>query len=86
MSLKPKQIELAHSVPAIVGLLPTKRQDLVLNAGINAAKVIAKAGLTIREQQAAMAVTDICLQFFHEDAFNQKWSDLMEKAIRRDDV
>ncbi len=86
MDIKPKQIELAYSVPAIVGLLPLKRQDLVSNAGRVAAMVIAKAGLTIREQEAAMAVADLFLQFCHEDPFNKKWSELMEDAIQRNDI
>jgi hypothetical protein len=86
MSINLKQIELAHSVPLIVGLLPSKRQVLVLNTGKAVAAVIANAGLTIREQAAAMAIADLYLQFCHEDKDNQKWSDLMEAAIRRNDV
>lgn len=86
MEVKPKQIELAQSVPAIVGILPSKRQHLVIAAGRNAAAIIANAGLTIREQQAAIAVADLFLQFCQEDANNQKWSELMETAIRLDDI
>lgn len=86
MALSEKQITISHSVPALVGLLPTKRQALVSGAGIEAAMVIAKSGLTIREQQAALAVVDLFLQFCHEDPNNQKWSELMEDAIRREEV
>lgn len=86
MGINEKQIELARSVPAIVGLLPSKRQELVSNAGRDAAMVIAKSGLTIREQQAALAVADLFLQFCHEDPNNQKLNDLIEATIRRDDV
>lgn len=86
MEIKSRQVELAQSVPAIIGILATKRQSLVERAGMEAAAMIAKAGLTIREQQAALAVTDLYLQFCQEDANNQKWSELMEAAIQRDDV
>ena len=86
MGINSKQIELANTVPAIVGLLPSKRQALVLKAGRDAATVIGKDGLTIREQQAALAVADLFLQFCHEDPNQQKWNDLMEEAIRREKV
>lgn len=86
MGLQTRQIELAQSVPAIVGILAEKRQSLVENAGREAAAVIANAGLTIREQQAAIAVADLFLQFCQEDPNNQKWSELMEDAIRRDEM
>ena len=86
MEITQKQIDLAYSVPAIVGLLPAKRQDLVSAAGREAAFVIAKAGLTIREQQAALAVVDLFLQYCHEVPDNQKWSELMEEMIRLEEV
>lgn len=86
MMIKSRQIELAQSVPAIVGILAAKRQALVERAGQEAAAVVAKAGLTIREQQAAMAVADLYLQFCQEDENNQKWSEFMEDAIRREDT
>lgn len=86
MEIRSRQVELAQSVPAIIGILASKRQALVERVGMEAAAMIAKAGLTIREQQAAMAVTDLYLQFCHEDTNNQKWSELMEAAIRRDEV
>ncbi|WP_371371821.1 hypothetical protein [Sporomusa aerivorans] len=86
MEINPKQIELAQSVPALAGILPSKRQALVTEAGRNAAAVIANAGLTIREQQAAMAIADLFLQFCQEDANNQRWSELMETALRIDDI
>lgn len=86
MEIKSRQIELAQSVPAIVGILAAKRQALVERAGKEAAAIVAKAGLTIREQQAAMAVADLYLQFCQEDANNQKWSELMEAAIRQDEL
>lgn len=84
MEINSRQLELALTVPAIVGLLPAKRQSLVVNAGKDAAVVIAN-GLTISEQQAAMAVADLFLQFSREDPNHQKWSTLMEDAIHRDD-
>lgn len=86
MEIKSRQIELAQSVPAIIGILAAKRQALVERAGMEAAAMVAKAGLTIREQQAAMAVADLYLRFCQEDENNQKWSELMEDAIRRDDT
>lgn len=86
MEIKSRQIELAQSVPAIIGILAAKRQAVVERTGREAAAMVAKAGLTIREQQAAMAVADLYLQFCQEDANNQKWSELMEDAIRRDDT
>lgn len=86
MEIKSRQVELAQSVPAIIGILAAKRQALVERAGMEAAAMIAKAGLTIREQQAAMAVTDLYLQFCQEDTNNKKWSELMEAAIRQDEV
>ncbi|MDF2569484.1 MAG: hypothetical protein K0R55_1088 [Sporomusa sp.] len=86
MDIKPKQIELAQLAPAIVGILPSKRQALVSNTGRNVAALIVHAGLTIREQQAVMAIADLYLQFCHEDENNQKWSELMEAAIRRDEL
>ncbi len=85
MAVKPKQIELACSVPAIIGILPAQRQQLVAAAGQKAAAVIAGAGLTIREQQAALAVADLFLQFCQEDENNQRWSEIMEAAIRQAD-
>lgn len=85
MEVKARQIELAQAVPAIVGILAAKRQALVANAGRAAAAAIAQAGLTIREQQAAQAVADLYLQFCQEDEHNQKWSELMEAAIRQDE-
>lgn len=84
MGLTSKQLELALTVPAIVGLLPATRQELVLNAGKDAAALIA-AGLTISEQKAAMAVADLFLQFSREDPNHIKWSELMEEAIERDE-
>ncbi|TWH46060.1 hypothetical protein [Sporomusa sp. KB1] len=86
MEIKSRQIELAQSVPAIIGILAAKRQALVERAGMEVAAMVAKAGLTIREQQAAMAVADLYLRFCQEDENNQKWSELMEDAIRRDDT
>ncbi len=86
MGIQIRQLELAQSVPAIVGILAERRQALVTNAGREAAAIIAKAGLTIREQQAAMAVADLYLQFCQEDPINKKWSELMEDAIRRDEL
>ena len=85
MNVKPKQMEIALSVPAIIGILPAKRQTLVSDAGRQAAAMIAQAGLTIREQQAAMAIADLYLQFCQQDENNQKWGELMEAAIRRDE-
>ncbi|SMC71873.1 hypothetical protein [Sporomusa malonica] len=85
MNVKPKQIEIALSVPAIVGILPAQRQTLVANAGRQAAALLTQAGLTIREQQAAMAIADLYLQFCQQDENNQKWSALMEAAIRHDE-
>lgn len=84
-SIKPRQIELAQSVPAIVGILPSSRQNFVLSVGRQAAAVIAQAVLTIREQQAAMAVADLYLQFCQEDEANQKWSELMDAAYQREE-
>ena len=86
MELQARQLELAQSVPAIVGILAAKRQSLVERAGREAAAAIANAGLTIREQQAAMAVADLFLQFCQEDPNNQKWSELMEDAIQLDEM
>jgi hypothetical protein len=86
VELQARQIELAQSVPAIVGILAAKRQSLVERVGREAAAVIANAGLTIREQQAAIAVADLFLQFCQEDPNNQKWSELMEDAIRQDEM
>lgn len=86
MEVQTKQLELAQSVPAIAKLLPAKRQALVTNVGREAATIIAKAGLTIREQQVAIAVADLYLQFCQEDPNNKKWSELMEDAIRRDEL
>lgn len=86
MELQARQIELAQSVPAIVGILAAKRQSLVERVGREAAAVIANAGLTIREQQAAIAVADLFLQFCQEDPNNQKWSELMEAAIAREEI
>lgn len=84
MGLTSKQLELALTVPAIVGLLPATRQELVLHAGKEAAALIA-AGLTINEQKTAMAVADLFLQFSREDPNHIKWSELMEAAIERED-
>lgn len=86
MNLKAKQIELAQSVPAIIRLLPLKRQELVANAGREMAAIAVNACLTIREQQAAIAVADLYLQFCQEDANNQKWSNLMDDAFMRDEL
>lgn len=84
MGLTSKQLELALTVPAIVGLLPATRQELVLHAGKEAAALIA-AGLTIHEQKTAMAVADLFLQFSREDPNHIKWSEVMEAAIERED-
>lgn len=84
MELTSKQLELALTVPAIVGLLPATRQELVLHAGKEAAALIA-AGLTINEQKTAMAVADLFLQFSREDPNHIKWSELIEAAIERED-
>lgn len=86
MEVQIRQLELAQSVPAIAKLLSAKRQALVTNAGREAAAIIATAGLTIREQQAAMAIADLYLQFCQEDPTNKKWSELMEDVIRRDEL
>ncbi|SDD56270.1 hypothetical protein [Sporomusa acidovorans] len=86
MNLKAKQIELAQSVPAIIGLLPSKRQELVSTVGREMAAIAVNAGLTIREQQAAIAVADLYLQFCQEDANNQKWSNLRDDAYTRDEL
>ncbi|HAK72948.1 MAG TPA: hypothetical protein DCP36_03985 [Sporomusaceae bacterium] len=83
MTLTSKQLELALTVPAIVGLLPAKRQELILQAGKDAAALLA-AGLTISEQKAAIAVADLFLQFSREDPNHLKWSELMEAAIEQD--
>lgn len=84
MGLTSKQLELALTVPAIIGLLPATRQELVLHAGKDAAALIA-AGLTISEQKTAIAVADLFLQFSREDPNHIKWSELMEAAIERDE-
>lgn len=86
MIINQKQIALSYSLPAIVGMQPLNRQALVSNAGRDVAAVIAQAGLTIDEQKAAMTIANLYLQFFHEDDNNQKWSELMEAAIRRENV
>ncbi|HMM20709.1 MAG TPA: hypothetical protein PKA10_08200 [Selenomonadales bacterium] len=86
MEITQKQVELAYSVPAIVGLLPAKRRALVSAAGREAAFAIVKSGLTIREQQAALAVADLFLQYCHEDSDNRKWSELMEEMIRLEEA
>ncbi len=83
MGVNSKQIELSQTVPAIIGLLPSSRQALVLKSGRDAAALIGKNALTIREQQAALAVADLFLQFCHEDPNNQKLSELMEASIRQ---
>lgn len=84
MGVNSKQMELAQTVPAIIGLLPSSRQDMVLKAGREAAAVIGHSALTIREQQAALAIAELFLQFCHEDPNNQKWSELIETAIRQE--
>ena len=83
MGINEKQIELARLVPTIVGLLPAERQTLVSSTGKDVAMIIAKSGLTIREQQAALAVTELFLQFCHNDPVNKKLDDIREDMIRR---
>ena len=86
MAINQKQIAIAYSLPAMIEAQPSSRQALVSSAGRDVAEVIAKAGLTIREQKAAMAIANLYVQFFYEDENNQKWSELMEAAIRRENV
>ncbi len=84
METNAKQLELAASVPAIIGLLPENRQEMVLKAGQAMIAAMLPYRLTIPEQQAAITVADLYMQFCHEDTNHQKWSNLMEAMIRQE--
>ncbi|MDU4959168.1 MAG: hypothetical protein E6X17_00690 [Sporomusaceae bacterium] len=86
MSINRKQVAIANSLPAIIESQPASRQALIAQAGEAVAVVVAEAGLTIREQKIVMSIADLYLQFFHEDESNQKWSELMEASIGRENA
>jgi hypothetical protein len=85
MAINQKQIAIACSLlPSIVESQPATRRALIFQAGEDVIEVIVKAGLTMREQKVVMSIADLYLQFFHEDESNQKWSELMEASICRE--
>lgn len=84
MEVNARQKELAASVPAIIGLLPENRRELVTQAGQAMLLAMQQYCLTIPEQLAAIAVADLYMQFFHEDSNHQKWSSLMEAMYHRE--